>query len=117
MAFYRLTPRQWKLLDRRHKDALAHREMVAAHTTAAVLNWRFWRNREEPAKVTDFMPNYRKPEIAAPDKSPEQMQAESDFNVRIAELAEQMRVGAGPLYEEICLGKKPKAKRSKSAQR
>ena len=85
--------------------------MVAAYTTAAVINYGFCRP-EEPVSVMDYMPNYRKPEATAePEKTPEQLQAESDYNVRVLELAAQMREGKGDLYEQICLGKKPRRKR------
>ena len=90
--------------------------MVAAYTTAAVINYGVCRP-EEPVKALDYMPNYRKPEIAEPEKTQEQLEAESDYNVRVLELAAQMREGKGDLYEEICLGRKPKKKRSKHAQR
>ncbi len=69
------------------------------------------------------MPNYRKPELTAPEKTEAQLQSESDYNVRIAELAAQMKAGKGDLYEEICLGRKPHSrkpaagrKRTKRAQ-
>jgi hypothetical protein len=52
-----MTPKQFHLLYSRHREKLLHREMVAALTTAAVINYSLSRP-ETPVQPKDFMPNY-----------------------------------------------------------
>lgn len=54
--FYGLTPRQFALLNDRHREALLHREMVSGQITAAVINYGFCRP-DEPVSAAMYMPN------------------------------------------------------------
>ena len=56
--FWRLTPRMFHMLYARHREALLHREMVAAFTTAAVINFSMGAPKQ-PVPPVRFMPNHR----------------------------------------------------------
>jgi hypothetical protein len=84
--FYALTPRQFTLLCERHRESLAHREMIGAYITTAVKNFSMCPP-EEPAAMTDYMPSHRAASTRAPELSEEDLQRQSDWNIRVAELA------------------------------
>lgn len=75
--------------------------MVQAYTTAAVINYSL-AAPEDPAKPTQFMPHYRKPEPneAAP-VSPITEDELLDWQTRVANLAAELKVGHGPMLDEI----------------
>ncbi len=72
-----MTLRQFLLLDRRHRDELVHREMCAAFTTAAVINYGYARPRK-PTAPADWMPNWAQGKAAEQPFTPEQNKAISD---------------------------------------
>jgi hypothetical protein len=55
--FYRLTPGLFSRLMARHRDALAHREMCSALTTAAVINHSMCPP-EKPVSWIEFAPHH-----------------------------------------------------------
>lgn len=64
-----MTPRQFHLLWGRHREDIMHREMIAAFTTAAIINHSLYRP-EEPVQPKDFMPNYSAPTAPQPKANP-----------------------------------------------
>jgi hypothetical protein len=97
--FYDLTPRQFSLLVDAHRKHLAHREMLHAYTTSAVINFAF-SAPEKPVQPADFMPNYTvKPVI---DSKPAFTEDDVvDWQAKVANLAAEMKVGGGPLLDEL----------------
>jgi hypothetical protein len=87
--FYRLTLRQFHLLWERHREALAHREMVAAFTTASVINHSMCPPKEG-VPWTRFAPSLKNfkasGESSDSDLSDAQRQQIHDHNVRALEM-------------------------------
>jgi hypothetical protein len=77
--FYQLTPKQFVLLSRRHREALAHAELPGAYTTAATINYSGYAP-EKGVSPLDFMPNHRD---SAPPRSPEELLTEEQLEVLV----------------------------------
>ena len=88
--FYALTPAQFLMLDACRREALAHAEMVGAFTTAATINHSMMRP-EKPVSAMDFMPNHRAHKHQPSEMTMEQQQAISDWHIRSAVMAAQMK--------------------------
>lgn len=99
VEFYDLTPRQFSLLCKAHRRALAHREMQHAMTTAAIINFSM-SPPEKPVDPLQLCPNH-KPEKT---QTSAQMDADLDINVdwqaRIAALSAELKAGSGPMLRE-----------------
>jgi hypothetical protein len=101
-----MTPRQFSLLSARHREALAHIELVHGWTTAAVINYAF-SAPEKPASALDFMPNHNEHEHpnAEPEIDEEQMEAKAAYQQQVLQLAAEMKAQSGSIYDRICLGR------------
>jgi hypothetical protein len=87
-----MTPRQFHLLRERRREELAHRELVAGWTTAAVINHSM-APPEEPALPLDFMPHH-KMSMPKREQTEEELQEEHDFNLRALEMGARMKAAA-----------------------
>ena len=101
--FWKLTPKQYTLLCDRHRDELVHREMVAAFTTAAIVNFSL-SAPEKPVAPLEWMPNYKAPQIAAP--SSHSKADRTAFDCRRAQLTAELKTYAetgiaGPVLLEM----------------
>ncbi|MDE1161928.1 MAG: hypothetical protein PW792_08270 [Acidobacteriaceae bacterium] len=75
----------------RHRDRLAHEEMVAALTTAATINHSM-NPPEKGVSWTEFAPHFREFKRSGGSKLNEkQLQQVSDFNQLALELADRLR--------------------------
>ena len=63
--------------------------MVGAFTTAATINSGYARPKE-PVSALEFMPNHQAHTPPAPELTPEQMQADSDFELAVLNLKHQL---------------------------
>ena len=86
--FWRLTPRMYHMLFARHREALLHREMVAAFTTAAVVNFSMGAPKQ-PVPPVRFMPNH-----------PDSGAAATPGRVNRKAVAEGIRAFFGPLVKK-----------------
>jgi hypothetical protein len=67
--------------------------MVAAFTTAAVINFSMARP-EEGASPLDYMPSHRAYKSAAAEQTEEELERESDWNIRVMQRAGEIRAAA-----------------------
>jgi len=81
------------LLEKRHREALVHIEMVGGNTTAAVINYSMMRP-EKGVSPLDFMPNHRS-RVERTLMSEEDEQAMSDFNLRVLIQAAKLKANNG----------------------
>lgn len=71
-----------------------------AYTTAAVINYSLGAP-EEGIEPQRFMPNFRQPkaeELPPPTMTPDEI---IDWQTRVANLAAELKVGHGPMLDEI----------------
>ena len=102
-----MTPGQFHLLGKRHREARVHTELVHAYTTAAAINYSYC-SPETPVSVVDFMPNHSGyVGETEPELTEEELEEKAAFQLKVLQLAAEMKQESGPLYEEICLGRKP----------
>lgn len=97
-----MTPRQFRLLRERRREDLAHRELVQAWTTAAVINHSMLRP-EDAVSPLDYMPHHR---LAKPvrEQSEEELEAESNFNLCVLQESARQRA-ANAAREKTANGK------------
>jgi hypothetical protein len=90
--FYRLTPRQFNLLAKRLIAEREHRELLAAYTTAAVINFSM-HAPDEPVCPRDFMPSAAEDGGKLPDDqlSEEELERQTSFNLEVLIQATKMR--------------------------
>ncbi len=70
-----MTPRQFALLRDRRREEMVQRELIAAYTTTAVINFAA-NPPKEGVRPLDFMPSH--PKTTAFGKSDAQLEAESN---------------------------------------
>ena len=109
--FWKLTPRQYDLLVQRHREALTHREMVAAFTTSAVVNHSF-SPPDKPVPPSHWMPHFEPPRVSvATPATPKQMEAKAEFDGKAAQLTAEMKAysetgAVGPMLRGMAYGEK-----------
>jgi hypothetical protein len=93
--FYSFTPRQFSLLYARHRESLAHAEMVSAHTTAAVKNYSF-NPPEKYVSPLDYMPNHREHSSGEAEHvvSEEVLEAQAAYQQRALQLSVELKAQA-----------------------
>jgi hypothetical protein len=97
-----LIPRQFSLLVEANRRRLSHREMIQAYTTSAVINYSLGAP-EEPILPISFMPNYRAPKTQIANKPTHKLTEDelTDWQSRVANLAAELKLGHGPMLDEI----------------
>ncbi|SEB40655.1 hypothetical protein [Terriglobus roseus] len=101
--FWRLTPKQFHLLYDRHREAMLHREMTAAFTTAAVINSSMCAPKDGVGAI-EFMPNhpsFTNRESPTQAISEEKQVAHADYMAKVLQLAAELKQGHGPLLTKI----------------
>lgn len=71
----------------------AHRELLSAYTTAAVINHAF-APPEEPVAVTAFMPSHQDETVREEELSEEEQERRDNFHLEVLIAAEKMKRAA-----------------------
>jgi len=85
-----MTPKQFHLLWRRHREDILHREMIAAFTTSAVINHSLCRP-EMPVQPKDFMPNFIVPTVHKPQGNPIPFEVRGEFEAKRARISKLLK--------------------------
>lgn len=81
------------MLRKRHTEERVHRELLAAYTTAAVINYSMGRP-EEGVSALDFMPSHHASTANKTEPTESQQEEESAFNLAVLEKAVQLKAEA-----------------------